>query len=737
MKIQHRLMTSPLLQPAPIALAVCTLCAIAAAVVPLFSTAADKAKTKAAGTYATGDFHNHSTCSDGSMSMKKLIDKSVNTWGLDWFVQADHGGSSARNCTLAEDPFTPVTPALGLTSNPSGPYPPNTYPSGGQPASTAKGPNQFWQSTLPNGVAGIKGDGTANPKAMWRWQEIKEYQYKTTEDESRARSKPIWMGIETNAPGHEHVSMTILDGQLPWPATGAGNANLLAQFEYCFDRSDTDTSRGAENQWDCSFSTSPTSNSLVNETSKKIAKTGNLGGTNTAADPDLGHKKSIEALKWMAQNAPNGSYYVPAHLERAGVYNPTANAGFNIEHLRNFNNAAPRIAFGFESMPGHQASLNRGEYGGTGFVRSVGGGTYGGTGYYAAKIGGVWDALLGEGRNWWFFASSDYHNRGLFGPDQLESTQDFQPGEYQRTHVMVRKGSGNLTAQGIIDGLRSGNAFATSGQLIDRLAFVICAANPAMPRAANVALIEKAVTTAVNNNTDVRIDGCATMGEKLVVRPGADLIVAVALRDPEGKNFSPYSFPNPSLLQVNINRPMNEPVLDRVDVIAGNVTGYVSPTNTSAYAGEAGKPLTGLAGDPATTYKPDDPATLNPSARKIKTFNSTNWTASAGGVRTMSMVLPAVKASQYLRLRGTNLPPSTPNETDADGNPLLDYLVQPFDETKPGTVRCADAACPAHLRSINGVKYSGFDVSAWADLWFYANPVFVQVVGSTVVAGVK
>src|SRR6187549_161945 len=31
-----------------------------------------------------------------------------------------------------------------------------------------------------------------------------------------------------------------------------------------------------------------------------------------------------------------------------------------------------------------------------------------------------------------------------------------------------------------------------------------------------------------------------------------------------------------------------------------------------------------------------------------------------------------VTSSQYLRLRGTNLPPSTPWETDADGNPLLD-----------------------------------------------------------------
>ncbi len=70
-------------------------------------------------------------------------------------------------------------------------------------------------------------------------------------------------------------------------------------------------------------------------------------------------------------------------------------------------------------------------------VDSVGGTTYGGTGVYGAVVGGVWDALLGEGRNYWFFASSDWHNRGSFGPDDRRSTQDFYPGEYQRAYTMV------------------------------------------------------------------------------------------------------------------------------------------------------------------------------------------------------------------------------------------------------------------------------------------------------------
>jgi hypothetical protein len=72
-------------------------------------------------------------------------------------------------------------------------------------------------------------------------------------------------------------------------------------------------------------------------------------------------------------------------------------------------------------------------------------------------------------------------------------------------------------------------------------------------------------------------------------------------------------------------------------------------------------------------------------------------------------------------LRGTNLPVSTPNETDANGNPLADDLSNAY------KVVCSDAACPAHLNVSNGVKYSSYDVSAWSDLWFYSNPVFVEI----------
>ncbi len=85
------------------------------ATAPTLATAAGRMPGK----YVAGDFHNHTTCSDGSISMQKLVkkstDKSDGTFGLDWFVQAGHGGNGNRNCTLVEDdtlstPVYPVTP---------------------------------------------------------------------------------------------------------------------------------------------------------------------------------------------------------------------------------------------------------------------------------------------------------------------------------------------------------------------------------------------------------------------------------------------------------------------------------------------------------------------------------------------------------------------------------------------------------------------------------------------------
>jgi hypothetical protein len=745
------------------------------------------AAPKTPGKYVAGDFHNHTTCSDGAISMQKLVKKATDKvdtpWGLDWFVQAGHGGSGNRNCTLAED-ATLATPAYPLVTNANG---------------SIQGPATTWQGSTPPMTVKGSGAGTAANTNMWRWQAVQEFQYPLIEYLSANKNLPLFLGIESVVAGHEHTSMSVITGQMPLSLDSAslpggpviaantsrytplGNANALAQWAYCFDRGVTDTGRGNStttsgvgNNWNCSVTGS--ANAADPSWSAAAQKLIPAGGAGTG---DRGHLKTVEAIKWMAENHPNGSYYIPAHLERAGPFNPNGNNGFNIEHLRNFNNAGPKIAFGMETQPGHGASSDRGEYlpkrqtiNGV-LTDTAGGTTYGGTGVYGAQIGGVWDALLGEGRNFWFFASSDWHNRGAFGPDDRRSDQDFYPGEYQRNYTMVRNGADKLRPQTIVDGLRTGNTFVASGQLIDRLAFIACVSNPGVQFRSNAA-VEALALAAATNNTDIDRAGCATMGEKLVIRPGSEVVVSIVVRDPSGTNYSPYTFNNPSLQQIGLLQPLNAPVLHHIDVIRGLVTGYKTP-GSPEYSGQWPTNESWLRADGTTATLAAVPAgAKNTSAAIVKTFSgdgASPWTVynnprDETAYLKMTYRIPAVVASQYVRLRGTNLPASVPFETDANGNPLSDIFTNSSDPTRL-RIPCSIAGsnvpangvtytganidgCPNHMvvasspvptagpaNPIAGQKAMVADVAAWADLWFYSNPIYVEVTGSTAVAGVK
>ena len=155
-----------------IALAAISFLGAASAVAPTASVAA----TKVPGQYVAGDFHNHTTCSDGAISMQKLIKKSTGKdngeWGLDWFVQAGHGGTGNRNCTLAEDASL-ATPAYPLVTDAT--------------TGAIKGPTTTWENS---GVT-LKGNvsGTSPSRNMWRWQSIKEVQYRS--EETRLNSSHI------------------------------------------------------------------------------------------------------------------------------------------------------------------------------------------------------------------------------------------------------------------------------------------------------------------------------------------------------------------------------------------------------------------------------------------------------------------------------------------------------------------------------------------------------------------
>jgi len=507
--------------------------------------------------YVSGDFHQHTTYTDGDFSFPYMMAKN-NQYGLDWWANSEHGGGFNRDAS-----YTGTD--LGNLNNPV-----------------------YWDSYVPNPVIGTVSSSGGHQN-MWRWQELRDYSFQNVLDaRSLYPSKLIIQSYEMNVPGHEHGSLGIIANQFN------ANANVLplAQFEFMFDASDADLTGGVGQGWTKSTYS--------------------------------GHTKTLEAITWLQTNYPNQSYLVPAHPERK-----PASTGYNIASFRDMNNAGPSVCFGFESMPGHQKDPGRGGYTGT----AQGGGTYGGAGYFSARVGGLWDAMLSEGRNWWLFASSDCHNEA----------GDFYPGEYEKTYTYCTDKS---DPQAIVDGLRSGNSWVVEGDLIDSLDFKV-----------------------QNQQAPQMIAG---MGQYLNLSTTQNsVVVKITVRDPQGTNFNTYS-------------SYNNPSLDHIDLIAGKVGAKKTPSSAD--------------------YSVDTVATTHVIARFDATgginspdgITSIAWTDLGNGMKEINYTLSNVNDSIYFRLRGTNQGLNVSNETDANGNPLPDAL----------------------LGSNTAAK-------AFADLWFYSNPVFV------------
>ncbi len=508
----------------------------------------------AAQSYLTGDFHQHTTYTDGSYTIGHMMSKN-NQYGLQWWANSEHGGGFTTNARVT-----------GKDNN-------NTI--------------EYWDSYVPNPIIGTVSMSGTHQK-MWRWQMLRDSSFTEI---LKARllypAKTIIQSYEMNVPGHEHGSMGLITNQF----TATPNCSPIAQFEFMFDNSDADLIGGVAQGW--------TKSTLT------------------------GHAKTIEALTWLNANYPATSYLVPAHPERK----QQTSGGYTIASFRDMNNAAPTVCFGFESMPGHQKDGGRGGYSSS----AVGGGAYGGTGYFSAIVGGLWDALLSEGRNFWLFANSDCH----------DEDGDFYPGEYQKNYTYTN----GKTAQNIVDGLRSGNNWVVEGDLIDSLIY-------------NIETVDQARTKAV-------------MGSNLVVNKGKSVKITIKARDPQGANYNTYS-------------SYTNPVLDHIDIIKGKVTGKIDPASPN--------------------YNVQTVSTTSVIARfdavggvtDTKNITSQQWKSLGNGWVEMSMIISNVTDSVYFRLRGSNQGLNVTNETDADGNPLADALMGTNDAAK-----------------------------AFADLWFYSNPIFV------------
>jgi len=340
------------------------------------------------------------------------------------------------------------------------------------------------------------------------------------------------------------------------------------------------------------------------------------------------HADVLKAIAWLKKNYPDTSYLQINH--------PSRNPGkYTVAQLREMNDAAPDIVFSLEGMVGNQMEPDRGGYNSAYTAANLPSRTYGGVDYLVAKLGGTWDALLSEGRHIWNVADSDYH----FTTSQGLYSSGYAPGEYARNHLWgdIKDPKSLLTA------MRSGKLFAVNGGLIDALDFKVQSAK-----------------------------GAGEMGSEVAARPDEALKITIRFKSPERNNFE---FQLGSGVFANV-----KPVVDHIDLIAGDVTGRETP-GTPGYARDT-----------------------NPSTRVLKRFTRSDWKLDAEGYFAVSYTVKA-GGNQYFRLRGTNLGTDVPNET-AGGEPL-------FDAQTTGTDNVA------RFNAINARNYS--------DLWFYSNPVFVKV----------
>jgi hypothetical protein len=288
--------------------------------------------------------------------------------------------------------------------------------------------------------------------------------------------------------------------------------------------------------------------------------------------------------------------------------------------FRNHNDFAPNVYRGMEGAPGHQAGSlaadgtpKRGSDGRPAGFRgaygNAGAHTMGGFDQMTAIVGGLWDAMLGEGRHFWILATSDSH---VNYADPVRPGSDFWPGQYQKTYVRAVR-----SYEGVLDGLRDGRIFAVSGDLVKEL--------------------DVEATSAKRS---------ASIGGTLPIEKGQDVNVTVTFRDPDTSNANG-----------------DNPNVTRVDLIVGDIRGAVQDRNTDR----------------------------NETTKVVSRFTARDWKKD-GDVYTMTTTLRRLERDTYLRVRGTST---------QDAEPLMDT---------PGE-------------------------NPWSDLWFYSNPIFVEVGNRPTLAG--
>jgi hypothetical protein len=312
--------------------------------------------------------------------------------------------------------------------------------------------------------------------------------------------KLIFSGFEWDMPTHDHIGIGMFDG---------ANASTkgMKEFEYLFTTRDAAMFDAAD-------------------VAAWKAKYGDTRYNATAAD-------ALQAINWLKTNYPDTSYAVINH--------PSRNKGsYSITDFRAFNDAAPNIMFAIEGMVGNQMEPDRGGYTAAYTDDNALLRVYGGVDYVVAKLGGPWDALLGEGRHVWNLTDSDTHFKIVGG-----NSSGYFPGEYAKNYVF-NSATGKPAAKDLLAGLRSGKMFSVYGDLINALDFNLASK-----------------------------DDRKEMGGEMKVVAGDKVTITIRFKTPAKNNYEkPVDSGTPAGVK---------PVVDHVDLIAGDVGAKAAP-GSAAYS---------------------------------------------------------------------------------------------------------------------------------------------------------
>ena len=420
-------------------------------------------------------------------------------------------------------------------------------------------------------------DGTVNETARWSAIGAQQREIEKLQIQGKYDGKIIYSGFEWDMMALDHASVALIDenGEVPFQGIRA--------FEWLYSY-DTSADRFYGNEEE-------------------------LYGARQNTKSDV--QKTYDAVEWVSEHYPD-SFILPNHPSRHNNGNEVVDNGeVTIENLRTMNDIDPNVVFGFEGMPGNQLDPS---------CELPADDLRAGADEMISVTGGVWDALLSEGRRFYNFANSDFHFK-------ISSSEQYSSGywasEFSRNYTWVEPGDDQqFTFSDVVEGMRSGNSYSVNGELISDLSFTV---------------------------SDGK--GSATMGQDLNVGEGDEITVTIQFKIPEHNNYqSLYN------TDTGLNAD-NTPDVDHVDLIMGHVTGKVDQSQYSS--------------------------TANTDARIVKTFTKEELAAARGedGVYTLTYTTTA-DSDLYFRVRGLsssevdeNGDPVTHERTVTDQRPArFDYI---------------------------------------------------------------